>query len=190
VPLVEVSLEGGAVLTLAAEGLLWASDRLHIDLVPATLPGGEGPATSPRPHLQVRGPGSLALTAGTTCTVLPVELAPGAVLEVAAGVLLAWSRGIRAWRTGPPDTFPAGRLAADRASLALLRCPGGVQCLDLPPGDWLTVAPRALLVTMGAIGCATLRRHGAPETAPLIEYRLSGPGRVLLGTSPLADMRR
>jgi hypothetical protein len=142
--------------------------------------GGDGVTEATKTYLQAVGPGGLALAPGTAATVVPIEVRSGAVLDLADGALLAWTRGVRAWRLDREDSFPALRLTADRPALVLLRCTGHIQCLDLEPGARLTVPPSALLATVGMIDCARLRRQ-VSDGRTLVDYRLNGAGRVLLG---------
>jgi uncharacterized protein (AIM24 family) len=183
--LVEVRLETGAVLTMAAEGLVWAQERVALSTL-RNVPGRAGNRAfgAAAAYFQAVGPGELALAGAMAATVTPLELRSGSVLDLADGAALAWTRGVRAWRLGQPGSFPAMRLAADRSALVLLQCLGNVQYLDLGPGDRLAVSPRALLATAGMIDCARLCHHRG-EGPALVDYRLIGPGRVVLGAKAL-----
>lgn len=181
-PLVEVELEPGAQLTLAAGSLIWARPEMQIDSLTAS---GDGEGAARWAYLQASGPGDLAITAGALDTVTPLALAAGTTLDVAAAALLAWTRGVRVWRHGEEGSPAALRLRAARPALVLLRSACRPHGIDLPLGATLAVARDALLAAVDATDWAVLRRHDGAGP-PRIEYRLGGPGRVLLGAPPVA----
>jgi hypothetical protein len=82
------------------------------------------------------------------------------------------------------EAGPGLRLVARTAEPVLLRCPVGARTLDIPTGEWLTVAGSAVLARDASLGCVALERKDAAG-ARQGERRLTGPGRVLLGFWPV-----